>query len=133
MGGRGLVYHYLVRHRVLQKIYEEIALYLDRINTAGGKGGTSTNGPQGRRFFSEELAGVIGTLAHEKQKDNLVFLHRQLSTILSIVLSSRLVDLTNYKKLCDSLTFNLCDNFPEVKLNHILHGTIQLFGTYYVE
>ena len=39
------------KDRVLDTIHEETGLYLDRVNRAGEKGGTSTNSPQGRRFF----------------------------------------------------------------------------------
>ena len=57
-----------------------------------------------------------------KYKENL--LHHQLSTILSVVSSSRKVALIKFKKLCDETSFNLCDNFPWVKINHTLHGTL---------
>ena len=111
--------------RVLDTILQETGLYLDRVNTAGGKGGTSTNGPQGRRFFSEEVIETIEKLADQKHKDNLLLLHRQLSTILTVVSSSRnKVELQKFKELCDSTSFNLCDNFPWVTLNHTLHGTL---------
>ena len=64
------------KDRVLEEIYGKTGLYLDM------KGETSTNGPQVRRFFSEELAELIRTLAHDKHKDNLVHLHQQLSIVL---------------------------------------------------
>ena len=51
-------------------------------------------------------------------------LHRQLSTILSVVSSTRKVDLVKFKELCDTTSFHLCDNFTWVKLNHTLHGTL---------
>lgn len=51
-------------------------------------------------------------------------LHRQLSTILTIVSCSRRVDVTKFKALCDEASLNLCDNFPWVFLNHTLHGTL---------
>ena len=70
------------KDRVLEEIYGKTGLYLDRVNTAGGKGETSTNGPQGRRFFSKELAELIRTSDHDKHKDNLVHLHQQLSIVL---------------------------------------------------
>ena len=51
-------------------------------------------------------------------------LHRQLSTILSVVSLTRKVDLVKFKELCDTTSFHLCDNFTWVKLNHTLHGTL---------
>ena len=38
--------------------------------------------------------------------------------------SSRKVDLTKFKDLCEQTTYNLCDNFPWVLMNHTLHGTL---------
>ena len=111
------------KDRVLEKIYQETGLYLDRVNAAGGKGGTSTNGPQGRQVFSEEVIEALETLSDKKHQGNLLLLHRQLSTILSAVSSSRKVDVTKFKELCNLMTFNLCDNFPWVKISHTLHGT----------
>lgn len=81
------------RERVLDKIENDTGLHLDRVSGAGGKGVTSTNGPQGRRFFSEEVLDSIKILADKKHKDNLLLLHSQISTVLSIVSSSRKVDL----------------------------------------
>ena len=109
---------------LLSAIYEETGLYLDRINTAGGKGGTSTNGPQGRRFFSEVIDS-IEKLVDEKHRDSLLLLHHQMSTVLSVVSSCRKVDITKYKHLCDQACINLCQNFPWAKMNHTLHGTLQ--------
>ena len=37
--------------RVLETIQQETGLYLDQCNKAGGKGGASNDGPQGRNFF----------------------------------------------------------------------------------
>ena len=38
--------------------------------------------------------------------------------------SSNKVALIKFKQLCDETSFNLCDNFPWVKINHTLHGTL---------
>ena len=56
----------LSKDKVLNTILQATGLYLDRCNTAFGKGGTSTNGPQGRRFFSEELIDTIKDLLSSK-------------------------------------------------------------------
>ena len=56
--------------------------------------------------------------------ENLPLFHYQLSTILSIVASSRKVALIKFKQLCDETSFNLSDNFPWVKINHTLHQTL---------
>ena len=112
------------RERVLDKILEETGLYLDRVNRAWEKGGTSTNGPPGRRFFSEETVETIKNLAGSKHSDNLLLLHQQLSTILSVISSTRKVDLEKFNNLCMEATLNICDNFSWVKINHTLHGSL---------
>ena len=79
---------------------------------------------KGEDFFSEELIDSIEKIAGSQHKENLLLLHRQLSTILSVVSSTRKVDLVKFKELCDTTLFHLCDNFTWVKLNHTLHGTL---------
>ena len=54
-----------------------------------------------------------------------MLLHRQLSTVLSIVSCSRKVDVLKFKTLCDETSLHLSDNFPWVLINHTLHGTLQ--------
>ena len=39
------------KNNVLKHTQNETGLYLDQCSRSGGNGGTSTNGPQGRRFF----------------------------------------------------------------------------------
>ena len=112
----------------LKTIYQSTGLYLDQCNRAGGKGGSSTDGPQGRRFFSKELIDSIGKLAHPKHKETLLLLHCQLSIVLSVVSSSRKLDMIRFKELCDLTSFNLCENFPWVKINQTLHGTLHHSG-----
>ena len=74
--------------------------------------------PQRRRFFSEEvvetITGLLSGKASMKHQENILLLHRQLSTILSIVSSTRKVNLEKFKLLCDEAAFNICDNFPVV-------------------
>ena len=70
------------------------------------------------------MVDSIEKLTDSKHKDNILLLHRQISTILSVVSSSRKVELVKFKELCDLTSFNLCDNFSWVKINHTLHGTL---------
>ena len=115
------------KDRVLDKILADTGLNLDRCSS-GGHGGTSTNGPQGRRFFSEEVIATISSLlsgkASTKHQQNILLLHCQLSTILSIVSSTRKVNLEKFKLLCDEASFNICDNFSWSQINHTLHGPL---------
>ena len=112
------------KERVLSTLKAETGLNLDKVNPAGGKGGTSTTGSQGRRFFSEEVLKTITSLVGEKCRENLLLLHRQLSTILSVISSNREVDVPKYQELCNKTSMNICENFPWVKINHTLHGSL---------
>ena len=85
---------------------------------------TTSNGPQERRFYSEELINTIKELVDLKYIEILTILHYQISTILSVMASSYNVSLIKFKQLCDETSFNLCENFPWVKINHTLHGTL---------
>ena len=80
-----------------QEIINRIGLRLDYVNSAGGKGGTSTDGKQGRRFFSDELKSAIEELLsqpyNQKHKDAMLKLHKQLSIILRIVSCTRKVNI----------------------------------------
>jgi len=62
------------KEKVREVIKQKTGLCLDYVNPAGGKGGTSTDGKQGRRFYSDELISVIddllGTPCNTKHKDN---------------------------------------------------------------
>lgn len=114
--------------RVFYKIQENTGLLLDQCSSSGGKGGTSTNGPQGRRFFSEELIETLHELTskknNQKYKDNLLILHQQLSVVLRVISCSRKIDLPKFRTLCYDTTMNIINNFPFALLNHTLHGTI---------
>ena len=112
------------KERVLGVILERTGLYLDVCNKAGGKGGTSTDGPQGRRFYSEELVPVLKELCHQRYVDHLLLLHKQLSIILRIVSCTRKINIELFKILCYEMNLNLINNFPWARLNHTLHGTI---------
>ena len=112
------------RDRVLDALHTETGLYLDKVDSTG-KGGTTTNGNQGRRFFSEEVVVCLRNLVPEQYKDNLLLLHQQVATILSVVSSNRKIDTSKFEKLCEEASLNLCKNFPWVLINHTLHGTLQ--------
>lgn len=112
------------KKRVLDIIQTQTGLYLDSCNKAGGHGGTSTNGPQGRRFFSEELVPVLPMLCDRRYIDNVLLLHRQLSVILRIVSSTRQINVELFHQMCKDFSMNLINNFPWARLNHTLHGTV---------
>ena len=44
---------------------------------------------------------------------------------MRIISSQRKVDVDLFEQLCMDIPLNIVDNFPWVRLNHTLHGTIQ--------
>lgn len=115
--------------KVQEVIKKKTGLCLDYVNSAGGKGGTSTDGKQGRRFYSDELTPVIRDLlsvrCNVKHKQHMLTLHKQLSIILRVVSCTRKINLVKYEEHCKETMINIARNFPWSKLNHTLHGTIQ--------
>ena len=102
-----------------------LGLKLEQCARPGGKGGTSTTGKQGCCVFSEEVVETISSLLPDKYKQNVLLLHKQLSAVMWIILSQRKVDVDLFEQLCMDISLNIVDNFPWVRLNHTLHGTIQ--------
>ena len=112
------------RDRVLYMIEESTGLVLDQCNTAGGKGGTTTNGPQGRRFYSEETINVIERLSDQRYTKQILILHRQISMILRVISCCQKINLTKFQELCKDTSLNIAENFPWAVLNDTLHGAI---------
>ena len=96
------------------------------LTPGGGKGGTSTTGPQGRRFFSdqENIINVISELCTDRHRESLLLLHKQLSVIMRVVTSKRKVDMEKYSQIIYDFNMNVTQNFPWVVLCHTLHATI---------
>ena len=74
--------------RVFEMIVEDTGLVLDVVCSGGAKGGTSTDGKQGRRFFSEELIPTLKKLTKEKYHDDLQ-MHALMTAILRVVSSQQ--------------------------------------------
>ena len=114
---------------IRESIRRETGLSLDYVNSAGGKGGTSTTGEQARRFFSEKSREVIQDLLSKqhniKHQTNMIKLHEQLSIVLREVPCTRQIDIATFKKHCEETMLNISQNFLWAKLNHTLHGTLQ--------
>ena len=114
---------------VRDTIKEKTGLRLDYVCGAGGKGGTSTDGKQGRRFFSDPVNPVINDLlasrSPRKHKDNILQLHKQISIILRIISCTRKIDVKKFDEHCKETMINISSNFPWILLNHTLHRAIQ--------
>ena len=113
------------KERVLYQIEVATGLDLERVNSAGAKGGTSTTGAQGRRFFSEECVAVISHLCTDQNREMVLLAHKQLSVILRIISSTQKIKVDLFEKLCKEFIADLAMNFPWAQINHTLHGSVQ--------
>ena len=103
---------------------DAIGLKLEQCATGGEKGGTSTTGNQGRRFFSEEAVSTIESLLPEKHKENVLLLHKYLSAVFRVISSRRKVDMNLFQELCINISLLIANEFSWAKLNHTLHGVL---------
>ena len=114
---------------VRDAIKRETGLMLDYVCSAGAKGGTSTDGKQGRRFFSNEVVPVLKNLLskqhNKKHLENILKLHNQLSLVLRVISCTQKIDVPKFSKHCKETMSHIIDHFPWVSLNHTLHGAIQ--------
>lgn len=113
------------RKRVKSIIMKNTGLNLDGVCRAGAKGGTSSDGPQGRRLFSEELIETFKEILNNEHKDNFLKLHEQLSVILRIISCSHAINIPLFDRLCKDTSIHIATYFPWAHLNHTLHGSIQ--------
>ena len=87
------------------------------------KGGTSTDGKQGRHFFSEEVVPTLKRLTKEKFHEKMLRIHALLSAIMRVVSSQQRVNVVGYVKCCKEVSC-LVASYRWVKINHTLHGLI---------
>ena len=117
------------KNKVRDTIKEKTGLMLGYVCTAGAKGGTSTDGKQARRFFSDELTLVLSELLsknnNRKHKENVLLLHKQLSLILRVISCTRQIDTEKFARHCQETTDTISSKFPWVRLCDTLHGSIQ--------
>lgn len=111
------------KERVFDGILSDTGLCLDVVCSGGAKGGTSTDGKQGRRFFSEEVVCTLKRLTKEKYHEKMLRVHALLSAIMRVVSSQQHINLVEYVKYCKELSV-LIASYRWVKINHTLHGLI---------
>ena len=107
---------------VLDIILEDTGMPLEQVN--GSKGGTSTDGNSGRRFFSEELIDSIKKCVPSKYIDDVLRLHMLLSSILRIISSTQCVNLELYQDCCQEASLLIAEKFPWAHINYTLHGVL---------
>ena len=113
-------------------IQNATGLRLDYVNSVCGKGGTSTDGKQARRFFSKDSESVLIDLlsddSNKKHKDSILCIHRNLSIILRLISCTRKIDTLKFESLCKKTMLTIAKDFPWAKINHTLHGALQHSG-----
>ena len=114
---------------VREAIKEKTGLCLGFVCSAGGKGGTSTDGKQARRFFSDETVPVLKELLsksnNKKHQDNVIILHKQLSIILRVISCTRMIDTEKFAEHCQQTMETIATKFKWARLCDTLHGSIQ--------
>ena len=112
------------KDRVFSLIKDNTGLVLDVVCKGGAKGGTSTDGNQGRRFFSEEVVETLKLCVKEKYVDKVLQLHCLLSVILRVVSSRRFVNLALLESKCLEANLLIAEEYPWTRKNHTLHGLL---------
>ena len=99
-------------------------MVLDVVCSGGAKGGTSTDGNQGRRFFLHEVVPFIKLCVKERYQNDVLKLHEPISVILRVVSSQHLVNLPLYRDKCLDASLLIARSFPWARINHTLHGLL---------
>ena len=117
------------KEKVRSAIQSATGLRLDYVNSVCAKGGKSTDGKQARRFFSKDSESVLNDLlsndGNKRHKDSILLIHRNISTILRLILCTRKIDSSKFKSLCKNTMLVIAKDFPWAKVNHTLHGALQ--------
>ena len=99
-------------------------LVLDVVCSDGAKGGISTDGKQGRWFFSEELVEPLKICVSNKYVDDMLNLYCLISTILRVVSSFDLVNVPCFQEKYIEASLLIAEKFPWACKNHTLHGLL---------
>ena len=106
---------------ILKHIEEITGLRLDQVDSSGG---TSTNGPQGRRFFSPELRSNIIDSLPSIYKSKMNTLMQLYSVILRAVSSTQLLIVDELRSLTRKFALFLAKEFTWVDYNITVHNLI---------
>ena len=112
------------KERVLTIIKNATGMTLDQVSGANDKSGTSNDGNQARRFFSQESSLVILSCVDDKYKETIKELHRNLTVILRVVSSSNEIDCEKLHQLTLQTSLLLAEKLPWVSINYTLHGLL---------
>ena len=110
--------------RVIKVIEENTGLRLSQVAGPLEKGGGSTTGGQGRRFFEEKTLASILLCVDQKYHQIVSSLHKNLSCIMRIISSTEPVDIYAFKLLTQQTNILIASNFPWVQINFTLHGVL---------
>ena len=98
-----------------------------RLSQAAGpleKGGGSTTGGQGRRFFEKKTLASILLCVNEKYHNTVSLLHKNLSCLLRIISSTEPVDTYAFNLLTKKTSLLIASKLPWVQINFTLHGVL---------
>ena len=110
--------------RVKKIIENGIGLRVSQVQDATAKTGGSTDGNTGRTFFKQKSLPTILACVEPKYYDDLLKLHKNISSALRIISSSGRVMLDNFKTLLLDTSLHIAQKFPWVEINYTLHGVL---------
>ena len=110
--------------RVREIIYQETGKSLMQVAGALSKSGGSTDGNDGREFFTLAFLPIILKCIPEKYHDTIKKLHRDLSCILRVISSTSKVNWHAFEKLTQEASILLANELSWVRVNWTLHGVL---------
>ena len=110
--------------RVREIIYQETGKSLMQVAGALSKSGGSTDGNDGREFFTLAFLPIILKCIPEKYHDTIKKLHRDLSCILRVISSTSKVNWHAFEKLTQEASILLANELSWVRVNRTLHGVL---------
>lgn len=110
--------------RVANIIEKELGLRINQVCGSLSKGGGSTDGNTGRRFFSITALPAILLCVPSKYKEDVHILHKNLSAALRVISSTDDVNISLFDNLLKETSLLLSRKFGWVQINYTLHGVL---------
>ena len=110
--------------RVSNIIEKELGLRINQVCGSLSKGGGSTDGNTGRRFFSFNALPTILQCVPSKYKDDVHNLHKNLSAALRVISSTSEVNIPLFDNLLKETSLLLSRKYGWVQINYTLHGVL---------
>ena len=108
----------------VQVNFKEHGHIFDQVCGANGKGGTSNDGNQASRSFSQKYGEIVVGCVGDKYKNAIRQLHLNLSSILRLISSTGQVDYEKLEVLNKQTSILIASELPWVNINFALPGVL---------